>query len=223
VTCKIKVISFKLFIQLKEEGFNLSWEWLSTLATQWGFFGVFLTSFLGALSIIVPIPYTVIIFTLGMKGWNPLLLAVSGGLGSAFGELSGYALGYYGGKIISEERRRKMEFFVKMFGRYGPVLVFIFALTPLPDDLLFIPLGLLRYKLLNMFIPCLLGKALMCYILAAFGNITKDFLLPLIGEENMMTTTVITAILLTIIFVILLKVDWEKLFEKYVANKVSGG
>ncbi|RLI20952.1 hypothetical protein DRO45_03000, partial [Candidatus Bathyarchaeota archaeon] len=61
-----------------------------------------------------------------------------------------------------------------------------------------------------------------CYILAAFGNITKDFLLPLIGEENMMTTTVITAILLTIIFVILLKVDWEKLFEKYVANKVSG-
>jgi len=201
----------------------LSWEWLSTLATQWGFFGVFFTSFLGALSIIVPIPYTVIIFTLGMKGWNPLLLAVSGGLGSALGELSGYALGYYGGKIISEERRRKMEFFVKMFGRYGPVLVFIFALTPLPDDLLFIPLGLLRYKLLNMFIPCLLGKALMCYILAAFGNIAKDFLLPLIGEENMMTTTVITAILLTIIFVILLKVDWEKLFEKYVANKVSGG
>jgi len=39
----------------------------------------------------------------------------------------------------------------------------------------------------------------------------------------MMTTTVITAILLTIIFVILLKVDWEKLFEKYVTNKVSGG
>lgn len=201
----------------------MSWDWMFVLVNQLGFFGVFLASFIGALSIIVPIPYTVIIFTLGLGGWNPILLALAGGFGSALGEFSGYAVGYYGGKIISEKRRRKMEYFVKMFGRYGPLLVFVFALTPLPDDLLFIPLGLLRYKFLNMFVPCVLGKTLMCFILAGFGKVAKDVLLPFIGEENMMLTTVITAVLLTLIFIALLKVDWEKLFEKYVAKEEGGG
>lgn len=201
----------------------MSWDWMWALANQLGFFGVFLASLLGALSIFVPIPYTVIIFTLGLRGWNPLFLALAGGLGSALGEFSGYALGYYGGKVISEKRRRKMEYFVKMFGRYGPLLVFVFALTPLPDDLLFIPLGLLRYKFVKVFIPCFLGKVLMCFLLAAFGNAVKDILLPSIGEENMMFTTLVSAVLLTIIFIALLKVDWEKLFEKYVAKEDSGG
>jgi len=197
---------------------------MSALVSQFHFFGVFLISFIGALSIIVPIPYTVVIFTLGLNGWNPVFLAIAGGLGSALGEISGYALGYYGGKIISEKRRRKMEYFVKMFGRYGPFFIFLFALTPLPDDLLFIPLGLLRYKFVNVFFPSFLGKTLMCFLLAAFGNAVKDVLLPSIGEENMVLITVTTAILLTIVFIALLKVDWEKLFEKYVAKeKGSGG
>ena len=207
-----------MYVKDVKEGLVLSWDWMWAWVSQWGFFGVFLVSFIGSLSIIVPIPYTVIIFTLGLNGWNPLVLAASGGLGSALGELSGYALGYYGGKVISRERRRKMEYFVKLFGRYGPLLVFIFALTPLPDDLLFIPLGLLRYKFINMFIPCLLGKTLMCYILAGFGNVAKNVLLQLFGEENMLLTTIVTAVLLMVIFIILLRVDWEELFEKYVVK-----
>ena len=194
-------------------------EWLKSIAIQYQFLGVFFISFIGSLSIVFPIPYTIVILFLGSQGWNPFLLTVAGGLGSALGEFSGYALGYYGAKFISKERRRKMDFFVKIFDRYGPIAVFLFALTPLPDDLLFIPLGILRYKFWKTFIPCLIGKFLMCFTLAYFGKLFENLARLIFGEEGSWIGITITIAALLVIVYILLKVDWEKIFEKYAEKR----
>lgn len=175
-------------------------------------------SLIGASSIIIPIPYTIIIFLIATK-YDPILLAIAGGTGAALGEFTGYLLGFYGQKVLSEERRRKMEFMVKLFGRYGPLAVFIFALTPLPDDLLFIPLGILRYKFIKAFIPAIIGKMLMVYLLAYFGRIGAEVILLIFGEGNMWVGMIITAVLLAIILVILFRINWEKVFQKYVAKR----
>jgi len=175
-------------------------------------------SLIGACSIIIPIPYTIIIFLIA-KQYDPILLAITGGAGAAIGEFTGYLLGFYGQKILSEERRRKMEFMVKLFGRYGPLAIFAFALTPLPDDLLFIPLGILRYKFIKAFIPAILGKILMVFLLAYFGRIGAEVILLIFGEGNMWVGMTITTILLAIILVMLLRIDWEKIFEKYAAKR----
>ncbi len=53
-----------------------------------------------------------------------------------------------------------MKYMVKLFDKYGPATIFLFALTPLPDDLLFIPLGVMRYPFWKAFIPALFGKML---------------------------------------------------------------
>ena len=194
-------------------------EWLKSIAIQYQFLGVFFISFIGSLSIVFPIPYTIVILFLGSQGWNPFLLAIAGGLGSALGEFSGYALGYYGAIFISKERRRKMDFFVKIFDRYGPIAVFLFALTPLPDDLLFIPLGILRYKFWKTFIPCLIGKFLMCFTLAYFGKLFENLARLIFGEEGSWIGITITIAALLVIVYILLKVDWEKIFEKYAGKR----
>jgi len=194
-------------------------EWLKNIAIQYQFLGVFFISFIGSLSIVFPIPYTIVILFLGSQGWNPFLLAIAGGLGSALGEFSGYALGYYGARFISKERRRKMSFFVKIFDRYGPIAVFLFALTPLPDDLLFIPLGILRYKFWKTFIPCLIGKFLMCFTLAYFGRLFENLARLIFGEEGSWIGITITIAALLIIVYVLLKVDWEKIFEKYAGKR----
>jgi len=187
------------------------------LAYQFSYFGVAVASFVGALSIVFPIPYTVLIFLLGASGrWNPILLAVAGGVGSALGEGFGYVLGYFGRVAVSPERRRKIDYVLKVLNRYGPIVVFIFALTPLPDDLLFIPLGIMRYKFTRLFIPCFLGKFLMCYLLASFGRAGASFILNLFGEGGEWITVALTAILLVAILTVLLKVDWEKVLAKYV-------
>jgi len=186
--------------------------------TQLGYVGIFAMSFIGASSIIFPIPYTIVIFVIASK-YDPVLLALAGGAGAALGEFTGYLLGFYGRKILSEERRRKMESLVKLFGRYGPLAIFIFALTPLPDDLLFIPLGILRYKFIKAFVPALIGKILMIYILAYFGQIGANIILLIFGEGNQWIGMTITTVSLAIILVILLRVDWEKVLQKYMSKR----
>lgn len=191
---------------------------MHNLALQFGYFGVFLVSLIGTMAIIIPIPYALIILLLGMEGWDPLLLTISGGFGSALGEFSGYLLGYYGRRIMSAERQRKMDYLLMLFGKWSPAAIFIFALTPLPDDLLFIPLGILRYSPLKAFIPALAGKLLMCYILASFGRVYGNVLTVLFGNESWIGA-IVTTVLLVLVIYALYRVDWEKVFDKYVARK----
>ncbi len=151
---------------------------------------------------------------------DPILIAIASGLGSAVGEFSGYALGYYGRAVISEERQRKMDYMVKVFDRYGFFAIFLFALTPLPDDLLFIPLGIMRYRLIKAFVPSLLGKLLMSFILAYSGHLSIEFIRDLLGEGGLIGA-IVTVILLIVIIVAILKIDWERVFEKYVGEGVE--
>jgi len=194
---------------------------LLKLAEALSYLGVFLVSFIGAVSIFYPVPYALIIVWMGARAnsfFGVFFVAIAGGLGSAIGELFGYTLGYYGRAIISKERQRKMDYMLKVFNRYGPLAIFIFALTPLPDDLLFIPLGMLRYKLLKVFIPCLLGKLSMSFILAYGGQVFKSIIEILFGGSGWLTA-IVTSVLLILIMIAMLKIDWEKIFEKHVAKE----
>jgi membrane protein YqaA with SNARE-associated domain len=197
-------------------------NWLLSLSTQYGYFGIFLISLIGSLSIFFPIPYTVIIFALGQT-YDPLWIAVAAGIGSTIGEFSGYLLGFGGRKVISEKYKKKMDVLVKLLNRYGPLLVFIFALTPLPDDLIFIPLGVMRYSILKTLIPALIGKFFMNLIVAYSGRFSIQIIKQVFGVESDLITavisTVIAIVLMIIVLVIMFKVDWEKYLEKYLVGK----
>ncbi len=200
-----------------ETGGDWLLDTMKDFAFQYGYLGVFIISFIGSVSVVFPVPYTIVIYLLGAV-LNPVFIAISSGLGSAIGEFSGYALGYYGRAVVSEERRRKMEYMVKLFDRYGPAAIFFFALTPLPDDLLFIPLGVMHYPFWKAFIPALLGKTVMSFILAYAGQQSIAIIETLFGGSGLLGT-VITVALLVVIIVAMVKIDWEKLFEKHVGGK----
>jgi membrane protein YqaA with SNARE-associated domain len=196
-------------------------DWMQQFAVQYQYAGVFLLALIGASSIFIPIPYTTVIFYLGGHGFDPIFLALAAGFGSAIGEFSGYLLGVYGAKIISKKRRQKMEFMVKVFNSWGPLAIFVFALTPLPDDLLFIPLGMMHYRIVKAFIPALAGKISMNFIVAYGGRVTNDTIKIFFGgSEGDLIATVLTAViaivLLVIVLVVMFKLDWEKIYYKYV-------
>ena len=202
---------------------------MKTLAVQYGYFGIFLISLVGALSIFFPIPYTVVIFALGGlkvgEAWafEPIWIAVAAGIGSALGEFSGYLVGFGGRRVIGERYKKKMEFLMKLFDRFGAIVIFLFALTPLPDDLLFIPLGVMRYSLVRALVPALIGKICMNFIVAYSGRFSVQIIRDIFGVESewisALVGMVLALILLVIVFVVMFKVDWEKLFEKYVAKE----
>jgi len=207
-----------------EEIFQQLTHWLKNFSIQYGYFGVFLASLLGSVSIFFPVPYTLILFTLGsIESFNPVMLSVASGLGSGLGEFSGYLLGLSGRRIISDKNKRKMDYLLKLFGRFWPFAIFLFALTPLPDDLIFIPLGVMQYSLLKAIMPALIGKFCMSLIIVYSARFTVHIAREIFGVEgewfSALISMIVASVLLVIIFIVMFKVDWEKIFEKRSAKK----
>jgi membrane protein YqaA with SNARE-associated domain len=199
---------------------------METFAFQYGYLGIFLISLLGAASIFVPIPSSAIIFIMGGSSTlEPLWIAVAAGLGAVVGEFSGYLIGMSGRRIISDKYKRKMDILTKLFKRYGSIIIFLFALTPLPDDLLFIPLGVMRFGIVRTFLPALLGKFLSNLLIAYAGQFSIQIIRDIFGVESegiaLLIMTIIAAVLLAIVFVIMFKVDWEKRAEKFLNERNS--
>jgi membrane protein YqaA with SNARE-associated domain len=199
---------------------------MRTLSIQYGYFGIFLISLIGALSIFFPVPYTVVIFTLGGlqvgNSWvfEPVWIALAAGIGAAIGEFSGYLLGMGGRRVISQKYKKKMDFLARVFKRYGPITIFVFALTPLPDDLLFIPLGVMRYSVLRTFVSAFVGKFCMNLIVAYSGRFSIGAIKGFFGVESdwmvALIGMVLAVVLLLVVLFVMFKVDWEKHLEKYV-------
>lgn len=191
------------------------------LGVQYGYFGVFAFSLIGALSILLPVPDSLTVFTIsGLKVdgsylFEPVWIATAAGIGSALGEFSGYLLGFGGRKAIIGRYKKNVDFLIRVFKKFGAVAIFIFALTPLPDDLIFIPLGVMRYNPFKAILPALAGKFLMNLIIAYGGRYSIEFIEDVFGVGNELIISLLifaTGIILTIV---LFRVDWGKYFEKY--------
>lgn len=194
-------------------------DWMKTFALQYGYLGIFLISLFGATSVFIPIPSSVVIFIVSSStAFEPLWIAVAAGLGAAIGEFSGYLIGLGGRKVISDKYKRKMDILMGLFKKYGPALVFAFALTPLPDDLLFIPLGVMRYGFVQTFLPAVIGKFCSNLTIAYAGRFSVDLIRDIFGVEGEGTSfligTALAVVFLVVVFVVMFKVDWEKRAEK---------
>ncbi|MHA1931306.1 MAG: VTT domain-containing protein, partial [Promethearchaeota archaeon] len=169
------IIEFRENFAAITEGANYFWALLIS----------FFICALGSASIGFPIPFPFVIFSLSNSvlfnysnaGFeiNQILqlgsfwleiggIVLVGGLGSALGEFTGYIVGY-GTKRVVDERNSEIFKNIDGFGkiilqneRRIPIYVFLFALTPLPDDILFLPLGMLKYPFWKCIIPASLGK-----------------------------------------------------------------
>lgn len=189
-------------------------DWLQLLAQNFGYFGVFLIGLIGAASIIIPIPTTVVLLGVATTGiFDPFLLALAFGVGSAVGQLTSYAVGYAGRMAVSRKYERRLNAMLEIFKHYGMIAVFIFALTPLPDSLLFIPMGLVHYNLLKVFIAAVAGKICMSLIITYSGSAVGQ-----VFVENWIFG-VATMVLLILVVVAMFKINWEKVVEKYLPKE----
>jgi len=93
--------------------------------------------------------------------------------------------------------------------KHGMAVVFIFALLPLPDDLLLIPLGMLRYDIRKVMIAAFFGKVGMCLTIAFAGRFSFVFVKE-IFESSGILGGVLSVVLLAIIVVGMLVIDWSK-------------
>lgn len=188
---------------------------------QYGYIGVLAISLAGALSIFVPVPDTIAVFTLaGLKtgaSWvfEPVLLALAAAIGGAIGNLSGYLLGLSSGKAITGRFRRNVDFLVTIFNKFGALAIFAFALTPLPDDLVFIPLGVRRYNPIKALVSAMVGKFLLCLMVAYGARLSIGIIVDMFGAGTGLVSVLISTTSGIVLTIALFKVDWTGHFEKY--------
>ena len=147
-------------------------DFLFSLAYGLGYLGVFFIGFLSSVTIFLPTPAFAIVFALAAPqfGFNPLLLGLFAGTGAAFGELTGYILGYGGKAVLLKKYRKQLAKVEAGFKRYGaPAIIFVFAVTPLPFDIVGMFCGIVGYPWKKFFIATLAGK-LVKYVAIAYAG-----------------------------------------------------
>jgi uncharacterized membrane protein YdjX (TVP38/TMEM64 family) len=182
---------------------------MTELVTVYGYLGAFVVCALGNLSIFIPIPFALIVYAFGST-LNPLLLGLVSGLGSTIGEMVSYLLGWGGRKMIESRYGARLDAMKKLIGRYGALSIFLIALLPVPDDLLLIPLGMIKYDIKKTFIAMLLGKTLMCISLAYAGAFSFSYLRDVFAAGGVVGG-VASVVLLVVIIIVMLKIDWTKI------------
>jgi uncharacterized membrane protein YdjX (TVP38/TMEM64 family) len=139
-------------------------------------------------------------------------MAFIASLGCLVGEMGGYLVGRGASEVISEEKLEnlnKMQKYLIGHPKLAPLLIFFFGLTPLNDDLLIVPLGLIKYDAKKTILFCWLGKFGMMLVLAY--NLVN--VCSLIGGENWVISIVSLYVLITMSY-LFIRVDFRKLLLK---------
>ncbi|MEM1509469.1 MAG: VTT domain-containing protein [Thermofilaceae archaeon] len=180
-------------------------RWLVDLGGLTGYLSVFLVSMFGNLIPFIPIPYLagVAIYS-ALLPCNPLLVGILSGLGAGFGKLIVYLLGRGARVLLKEDTSTKYEKFGKLLKGYGAFAVFIFAVTPSPDDAIIIPLGLMKYDVTKFLAGVIAGKVVLSIIVAYGGRFIAGMLV-----EDLIWGTTISVVAFIIVMVVLVFIDWE--------------
>jgi len=182
-------------------------NWVEEVALTYGPAGVFLASLLGSIIPFVPIPYLFVVVLLS-ETVDPLILGIAAGLGGSLGKITSYLLGRFGYRLLGQQSKKRMDALRELIGRYGDLGVFIFALTPLPDDVYLIPAGMVKLSFFRFLAANTAGKIILSTFVAYMGKTYFEYSRIFLGESTLVST-VIAVVAMTVITVVLLRVDWE--------------
>lgn len=205
-------LSLLLLVMLSVVIYSYQEPLTRVFSKAYGVAGLFLLSFISCVSII-PIPYIVIVFKLAPYV-NPLTTSIVVGLASALGEAVAWSLGRASSRALSGtiymKRVNALLRFAERKGRLAlPFLAFIFSLTFLPDKVLYLPLGIMRYSLWRLLPFTAFGKILMTYLVLRLGRYWYE----VVGYEGNSTSFIITTAVLALIMVLMVVIDWEKILR----------
>ena len=155
---------------------------------------IVLVSFLGAL-IPIPIPYIIPAGNFALAWYenesNPWLKIIPmiffAALGNSLGDFVDYIIGKGANAAIEKDNPKQIEKWTKKFEENPksiPWVIFFFALLPLPDSLLLVPLGLVKYPPKKTLIFMYIGKVCMFAVVVAGWILGADLIMDALGDEG---------------------------------------
>jgi membrane protein DedA with SNARE-associated domain len=195
------------------------WE-LFPFTPEVGYLGLTIVSFFGSLIPFVPVPSFLLLATMAVgTQFDIHILALIAAFTATAAKQIIFYISYGGRKIISEKTKERMKPFQKLVKRYGGTAAFVAAATPIPDDIVYIPLGLAKYSPRKFFVATLLGKLVLCYVVVLISHYMGLSVLEPILEEIKDPLPVYIGIIIlgaamTITVILLLRLDWAKILGR---------
>jgi len=196
------------------------WE-LFPFTPEVGYLGLTIVSFFGSLIPFVPIPSFVLVATMAAgEQFDIHVLVLIAALTSTAAKQIIFYVSYGGRKIISEKTKKRMLPFQKLVKRYGGSAAFVAAATPIPDDLVYIPLGLAKYNPKRFFVATLLGKFVLYYVIVLISHYMGLSLLePVLQQIDdplpVYIGIIALGVAMTVVVILLLRLNWEKILGKF--------
>ncbi len=192
-----------------------------------GYLGIFALSFGTNLIVFIPVPYLLLILFAALSGqFDAALLVLSSATGAAIGKMVVFQSFYTGSRVIKDSARKNLTAFHTFIARYAWIVVFLAAATPIPDDIVYVPLGLGRYNRIKFFIALLAGKTAitLMVVYGAFfltNTVFGDFLL---GRDQasiveLVIAGVVFAAIAIVITILISRIDWVRWGEKHFPKK----
>jgi len=184
-------------------------------APEVGYIGLTLVSFFGSLIPFVPLPSFLLLATMSVGDQFDLhVIALISAFTATGAKIIVFSVSYGGRRIIGEKSRKRMRPFERLIKKYGAAAAFFAAATPIPDDLIYVPLGLAKYNPKRFIVATLAGKIVLSYIIVFashyFGLSLVEPLLDDIQDVNTIYIGIaVFAAIMTAVVILLLKLDWR--------------
>ena len=189
---------------------------------EFEYLGIVLFSFISSVIVFIPIPYFPVLMAAALdKNLDPTLIAFFSAIGAVAGKMIIFCGSYYGRKIIFNDYTKKRTVpLQKLLRRYGWIGAFIAAATPIPDDIVYIPLGLARYNPLKFASALFAGKFVLGEVVVVvsiyFGRPFIEYLLAEASDpESLVTVAAIMMAITVVMIYFFIKIDWKKIVGKW--------
>ncbi len=184
---------------------------------------VFIASLIGNSIPYAAVPYYLLLIYYSNKYHDPLslvLIAITSGVGSTIGKIVIYLIGRGISKILPEENRKNVETFGNLIKRWGFLFVLVATSTPIPDDVILIPIAFTGYSASLYFLATLLGKTLASLVIVflgrGFSTAVEDVGIPQYLQIPLLLSVSI------ILIIIIMKIDWISIVREYQVSGLRG-
>ena len=185
-----------------------------------GYIGLAIVNFFGSLIPFVPLPAFLLLATMAITDqFNIHFLVIISAITATAAKQIIFGISYGGGKIIKEKTRQRMKPFERLVKRYGAPAAFVAAATPIPDDFIYVPLGLAKYNPKRFFVATFAGKIVLSYAIVLISrSFGLSYIEPLIQKVEDMTAIYVGAAVFvgvtTLIVILMLRLDWAKILGR---------
>lgn len=191
---------------------------LFVFASTLGYIGLFAISFIASIIVFVPIPFFPILALMSIdKDFDPHLLAFSSAIGATLAKTIIFYSSFHGRRFIGRESKVKMKPLQRLLKRYGWYASFIAAATPIPDDIVYVPLGLAKYNPWLFFTSCFAGKMLISEAIVwgtRMGFNMLEYLESNMNGQLFYATVIATIAVTAFLIYFMIKADWSRLVGK---------